>query len=246
VAAEIVAAGGVAIGDSNDIAADPGADALIEATLKEFGRVDVLVNNAGIVSWAGFPEADGDNLARHLAVHLVGAFNCTRAVWPHLAEQGYGRIVMTTSTGVFGLPNNVSYAAAKAAVIGLTRSLASAGVAHGIKVNAIAPGAMTRMAGVPNDNARPELSPVLVAPLVAFLAHEDCPVSGEIYAAGFGRFARLFIASTDGYAHPTGEPTVEDVAAHWAAINDEVGYYIPASLKDWSSAFMAHLRTDRP
>jgi NAD(P)-dependent dehydrogenase (short-subunit alcohol dehydrogenase family) len=244
VAAEIVAAGGDAIADSNDIAGGAGADALIEAALSEFGRVDVLINNAGIVRWAGFPEADADNLTRHLAVHVFGAFNATRAVWPHLAEQGYGRIVMTTSTGLFGLPNNVSYASAKAAVIGLTRSLATAGVGHGIKVNAIAPGAMTRMAGRRADTDRPELSPDLVAPLVAYLAHEDCPVSGEIYTAGFGRFARLFIASTEGYVHPTGKPAVEDVAAHWATINDEIGYYIPADLKDWSSAFTAHLGWD--
>jgi hypothetical protein len=77
--------------------------------------------------------------------------------------------------------------------------------------------------------------------MVAFLAHEDCPVSGEIYAAGFGRFARIFIASTEGYVSETPEPTIEDVARHWAAINDESGYYVPADLMAWSTAFMAHL-----
>src|SRR5207237_4621816 len=105
--------------------------------------------------------------------------------------------------------------------VGLTRSLTTEGAAHGIKVNLIAPAAFTRMAGQPAGEAgAPEMSPDLVAPMVAFLAHEDCPVSGEIYAAGFGRFARIFIASTEGYVHATPKPTVEDVVEHWTTIND--------------------------
>src|SRR4029077_15490904 len=146
-------------------------------------------------------------------------------------------MVMTTSSGMFGLPSNTSYAAAKGAVIGLARSLAIAGADHGIKVNLIAPGAFTRMAG--RGGAPPGMSPSLFAPMAAFLAHEDCPVSGEIYAAGFGRFARMFIAQTEGYVSST--PTVEDVAEHGEAINDETGYYVPADLTEWSESFMAHL-----
>jgi NAD(P)-dependent dehydrogenase (short-subunit alcohol dehydrogenase family) len=240
-----VAAGGVAIADHNDVATTAGAQALVDAALERFGRLDILINNAGIVRWADFPDADADNLARHVAVHVAGSFNTTRAAWPHMVEQGYGRIVMTTSTGVFGLPNNLSYATAKAAVIGLTRSLRTAGVAHGIKVNLIAPAAFTRMAGQTGDEADTQMSPDLVAPMVAFLAHEDCPVSGEIYAAGAGRFARIFIATTQGYVHSVPEPTIDDVAQNWAAINDEAGYYVPADLTDWSAAFMAHLPADR-
>jgi hypothetical protein len=135
-------------------------------------------------------------------------------------------------------------------VIGLTRSLNTTASEHGIKINLIAPAAVTRMAGRAGGGADPteggagstEMSPDLVAPMVAFLAHESCPVSGEIYAAGFGRFARIFIASTEGYVHGTPHPTVEDVAANWATINDERGYYVPADLMSWSSTFMAHLR----
>jgi NAD(P)-dependent dehydrogenase (short-subunit alcohol dehydrogenase family) len=243
VAAEIVAAGGVAVADTSDVASAPSATALVDTAVERFGRLDILVNNAGIMRWAGFPRADADNLASHLAVHVAGSFNTTRAAWPHMVEQSYGRVVMTTSSGMFGLPTNLSYATAKAAVVGLTRSLTTAGAAHGIKVNLIAPAAFTRMAGQPADDApgATQMSPDLVAPMVAFLAHEACPVSGEIYAAGAGRFARIFIASTEGYVHPTAEPTVEDVAEHWATINDETGYYIPADLIGWSAAFMAHL-----
>ncbi len=249
VAAEIVAAGGAAAADSSDVATTAGGEALIRTAVEHFGRLDILVNNAGIIRWAGLPEADAANLESHLAVHATGSFNTTRAAWPHFVAQGYGRIVMTTSTGIFGLPTNLSYAAAKGAVIGLTRSLATAGAAHGIRVNLIAPAAFTRMAGQPVSGGDPAadgadgtpMSPDLVAPIVAFLAHEACPVSGEIYTAGAGRFARIFIASTEGYVHPTSEPTIEDVADHWEKINDETGYFVPTDLMDWSAAFMAHL-----
>ena len=134
-----------------------------------------------------------------------------------MVDQGYGRIVMTTSTGMFGLPDQhlVRHRQGRRSS-GSTRSLTTAGAAHGIKVNLIAPAAMTRMAG-PGVRRPREMSPELVAPMVAFLAHEDCPVSGEIYAAGAGRFARMFIASTQGYVHPGPEPTIEDVAEHWAS-----------------------------
>ncbi|MDH4148536.1 MAG: SDR family NAD(P)-dependent oxidoreductase, partial [Acidimicrobiia bacterium] len=151
VAAEIVAAGGTAAADDSDVATAGGARVLVDAAVERFGRLDILINNAGIIRWAGFPDADIDNLERHLAVHTVGSFNTARAAWAHMVTQAYGRIVMTTSTGMLGLPNNTSYATAKAAVIGLTRSLATAGVAHGIKINLIAPAAYTRMAGQPSD-----------------------------------------------------------------------------------------------
>jgi NAD(P)-dependent dehydrogenase (short-subunit alcohol dehydrogenase family) len=237
VAREIARLGGDAVADANDIATETGAQAVVRAAVDRFGRIDILINNAGIIRWAGFPEADEENLNRHLAVHTVGAFNTARAAWSHMADQNYGRIVMTTSSGMFGLPTNTSYATAKAGVVGLTRSLAVAGRKHGIKVNLIAPAAMTRMAGAGGGPG--EMAPEQVAPLVAYLAHEDCPVSGEMYAAGAGRFSRIFIATTPGYVHPGA--TMEDVAAHWATINDEAGYSVPPDLMSWSATFMRHL-----
>jgi NAD(P)-dependent dehydrogenase (short-subunit alcohol dehydrogenase family) len=245
VATEIAAAGGSAIADGNDVAAASGAQALIGAAVDNFGRLDILVNNAGIMQWAGLPDVDHENVERHLAVHVLGSFNTTRAAWPHMVEQGYGRIVMTTSSGIFGLPKNLSYATAKGGVIGLTRSVATMSEAHGIKVNLIAPAAMTRMAGPdadPDDTSSP-MAPGQVAPLVAFLAHEACPVNGEMYAAGAGRFARIFIASTPGYV--SSEPTIEDVAEHWDEINDDEGYVVPRDLPDWSTSFLAHLPAEQ-
>jgi len=242
VAAEIVAAGGVAIAEASDVSTAEGAQALLDAATSAFGRVDILINNAGINKWAGFPEVDVDSLAAHHAVHVVGSFNTARAAWPHMVEHGYGRIIMTTSAGIFGLLGNLAYATAKGAVIGLTRSLTTEGAAHGIKVNAISPVAWTRMAGPPGNDreAPPYMAPELVAPMVAFLAHEDCPVSGEIYAAGAGRFARVFIAETAGYVDIALEPTIEDVARNWATINDEAGYSVPPDLTAWSATFMEH------
>jgi NAD(P)-dependent dehydrogenase (short-subunit alcohol dehydrogenase family) len=239
---EINSAGGMAMADAHDVSTEHGAGALVATALDSFGRVDVVVNNAGIIRWAGFPDADAENIERHLAVHVLGSFHTARAAWPHLVEQGYGRIVNTTSSGMFGLPNNVGYATAKAGVVGLTRSLATAGAPHGIKCNLVSPAAFTRMAGGADDSPMATtMDPDLVAPMVAYLAHETCPVTGEIYAAGAGRFARIFIAQAEGYVDASGAPTVEDVAAHWAEINDESSYTVPADLMAWSAAFMAHL-----
>ena len=146
---------------------------------------------------------------------------------------------MTTSAGLLGLPNNTAYATAKGGVVGLTRSLSTAGSPHGIKVNAIAPAAFTRMAG--RGEPPPDMDPALVAPLVGYLAHESCPVTGEIYAAGAGRFARMFLATTEGYVHHGAAPSVEDVMANWGEINDRSTYTVPGDLMEWSTDFLSHL-----
>ena len=235
---EIVAAGGKAVADTHDVSTQAGAQAIIDAGLDAFGRLDVLVNNAGIIRYGGLPEVDLESLERHLAVHLLGSFNTMRAAWPSFLAQGYGRVVLTTSSGLLGLANNLGYAAAKSGLIGLARSAKLAGEPHGITVNLIAPAAITRMGG--DEAAMPAMPSEAVAPIVAYLAHESCPVSGEIYTAGGGRFGRLFIASTEGYLQQ--DATIEDIADNWTAINDETGYSVPADLMDWSSTFLGHLR----
>ena len=211
-------------------------------TVAEFGRLDIVINNAGIIRWAAFPDADAENLASHLAVHVAGSFNTTRAAWTHMVEQRYGRIVMTTSTGMFGLPDQHLVRHRK----GRRHRSHTQPHARGPPLGSRSTSSHRRRR--PAWRAR---SPVLrkcrlalVAPMAAFLAHESCPVSGEIYVAGAGRFARLFLASTRGYVHPGPEPTIEDIAAHWAAINDEAGYFVPADLMAWSETFMAHLREE--
>lgn len=255
---QIIAAGGKAVADTNDVSTEAGGEAIVDTALDTFGRIDILVNNAGIIKWGGLPEVDLPNLERHLDVHLIGSFNTMRAAWPYFIDQGYGRVVLTTSTGMLGLANNLSYAAAKAGIIGLARSAKLAGDPHGIKVNLIAPAAMTRMGGgnpqgeeAQPTPGQPYMPSDEVAPMVAFLAHENCPVTGEIYTAGAGRFARLFIASTEGYANESKnenentQSTIEDVANNWHTINDETGYYIPTDLMAWSTKFLKHQFTQR-
>lgn len=250
VADEVVAGGGIAISDAHDVSSEGDATAIIDAAIAAYGRVDIVINNAGIVRWADLPAADLPYLQSTLDVHLVGSFNVTKAAWPHMVEQGYGRVVMTTSTGMLGLPGNLAYAAAKAGVVGLARNLRLSGAEHGIKVNLVAPVASTRMGGAPSSDVDaseipPAMSPAMVAPLVAYLCHESCPASGEIYVAGGRRFSRIFIAATNGYVQAEGEPTPEDVAANWSAINDEAGYYVPMDLPAWAAEHMKHLdRTD--
>lgn len=252
VAAQITAAGGTAVADTHDVGREDGCHALVETAMREFGRIDIVVNNAGISRFATFPEADAENLERTLDVHVRGTWHTTRAAWPHMVRQGYGRVVTTTSTGMFGLPDNLAYATAKGALIGFTRSLSVRAASHGILVNCIAPNAVTRpstSAAKPNittaqqDPARVQaMQTSLVSPMVAYLAHEDCTVNGEILVAGGHRFARWFLAVTPGYRSASeGAPTVEEVAAHWDEINDQNGYYVPENLYDWASRFLGHL-----
>lgn len=242
---EIAAAGGVAVADGNDVSTAEGGQQIIDRAVERFGRVDIVVNNAGNVRFAGIADADADTLDSHYAVHVRGSFNTVRAAWPHMVAQNYGRIVMTTSHGIFGAPNNLSYAMAKAGTIGLARAIKTNAGDQDIKINLIAPAAVTRLAAKDPDADPPpapaDMEPDLVSPVVAYLAHESCPVSGEIYSAGAGRCSRVFLAETPGYVHPgiTGL-TVEDIADNWAAINDEAGYHVPTDLISWSGDFLAH------
>ncbi len=241
---EILDGGGEAVADTHTVATPEGGQAIVRAAIEAFGRIDIVVNNAGIVRDKPFREITQDQLAPLIDVHLNGAFYVTRPAWLAMREQGYGRVINTTSAaGLLGSAGMSSYGAAKTGLIGFTRVLAAEGAKHNIKVNGIAPIAATRMLThamaeaeqVRGGQLEPAdhdmmnaitslLDPALVSPVVAFLAHEDCPVSGEIYTAGAGQVARFFIGRTRGhYAR-----TVEDVRDHLAEIRDDTGYTIPA------------------
>ncbi|MFT4123849.1 MAG: SDR family NAD(P)-dependent oxidoreductase [Microbacteriaceae bacterium] len=252
---EIVAAGGEAVADTHSVGTEEGCQAIIDTAIRAFGRVDVLVNNAGISQWATFPEAGADNLEITLDVHLRGTWHTTRAAWPHMIEQGYGRVITTVSTGMLGLANNLAYATAKGALMGFTRSLSVTAAPLGIRVNAIAPNSVTRPSettgGKGNVAAGGQMPAAIaaamatdnVSPMVAVLGHESCPVNGEILVAGARRFGRWFLGFSEGWLAPVEEvPTPEAVIAHWDEINDLDGYYVPASLDEWSGRFMRHLR----
>jgi NAD(P)-dependent dehydrogenase (short-subunit alcohol dehydrogenase family) len=238
VAREIRDQGGDAVADTHSVATPGGGEAIVQTALDTYGRIDILVNNAGILRDTPFPDMTPDRLDPVLDVHLKGAFHVTRPAWIAMREQGYGRVVNTTSAvGALGSPGRSNYGAAKAGLIGLTRILALEGAQHGIKANAIAPLAVTRMltqastgtgsaASTMISSLAGKLDPALVSPVVAFLAHEDCPVTGEIYTAGAGQVARFFTGRTRGYHHPG--LSMEDVRDNLAEIRDETGYTTPA------------------
>jgi NAD(P)-dependent dehydrogenase (short-subunit alcohol dehydrogenase family) len=250
---QIEAAGGAAVASYADVSAVEGGASVIGTAVRHFGGIDIVVNNAGNMVWASLPEATAETIDAHWAVHVRGSFNTLHAAWPYFLEKNYGRVVLTTSVGMFGLMDNIGYAIAKASMIGMAKSLTVGRKDADININCIAPNAMTRLAArTEEEQAQLEPPPAVmdaanVAPMVAYLAHESCQVSGEVYVAGGGRFARLFVGVTPGYLHPglTGA-TVDDVAAHFAAISDETGYYVPGNLMDWAGHYLSHLSRPAP
>ncbi|GMU79390.1 MAG: putative short-chain dehydrogenase/reductase [Acidimicrobiia bacterium] len=231
VVSEIVAAGGEAVASTDTVSTPDGGRAIVAAALEAWGRVDIVVNNAGVLDAEPFEAADEATIDAALTTHLRGAFHVLRPAWPVMREQRYGRVVNTSSGAVFGSPAGLAYQAAKAGLIGLTRGLAVAGGDAGIKVNGLMPTAYTRMTDtIPDDRFREFLetrfTPERVAAAAALLAHERCPVTGELFATGGGRIARVFLGVTQGYV--SDEITPEDVAAHFDEIMATGGFTVPA------------------
>jgi NAD(P)-dependent dehydrogenase (short-subunit alcohol dehydrogenase family) len=206
VVARINAAGGTAVANTGDVGTQSGAESVVQTALDAFGRIDVVVNNAGIVQFHKFADYPDDEFARMLAIHLHGTWFVTRAAWPHLRSQRYGRVINTVSRGAFfGDSQGAAYAAAKGATYGLTRALAVEGRAEDIKVNAVTPTAWTPLYARAPD-VTPERRKVLeeqfptdlVAPVVVALAHASCPFTGEVIGAAGGNVYRAFMAQTPG------------------------------------------------
>lgn len=202
---EITDAGGEAIGNANSVAERDGASAIVEAAIESWGRIDILINNAGIAPFARFDELSGNDIERIVGVHLMGHIWMCRAAWPHMAAQGYGRLVNVSSgVAVMGLPTQSVYAASKLGVVGLTRSLAAEGSKLGIRANAIMPAAdtlawQTMLQPGFSKNARENgLLPELVAPVAMWLAHSNCSVSGKVIHAAAGAVSEVFISETAG------------------------------------------------
>ena len=226
---EVKAAGGEAVANYDSVATPEGGRAIVRTALDTWGRVDVIVNNAGILRDASFKNMDAGKLDPVLEVHVKGAFNVTQPAWEVMREQGYGRIVNTSSAaGIFGNFGQSNYGTAKMGLVGLTRVLAVEGAKYDIKVNAIAPVARTRMTEDILGPLADKLEPELVTPIVTWLAHEDVPVTGEVYSVGGGRVARIFTAVTPGIADP--KLTAETVRDRFDEIRDETGYAVPADL----------------
>jgi NAD(P)-dependent dehydrogenase (short-subunit alcohol dehydrogenase family) len=228
---EIKAAGGEAVANYDSVATPEGGKAIIQTALDSFDRVDILINNAGILRDAAFKNMDAEKLEPVIDVHLKGAFYVTQAAWGPMRKQNYGRIVNTSSAaGIFGNFGQTT-TAAKAGLVGFTRVLAVEGAKNNIKANAIAPVAKSRMTEDLLGPLVDKLGPEFITPVVAWLAHEDCPVTGEVYSCGGGHVARVFTGVTPGFTD-TESLTVEDIRDNFDQIRDLDGYAVPANLTE--------------
>lgn len=226
---EIKAFGGTAVTNHDTVATAAGGRAIVQSALDAFGRLDILINNAGIIRDKAFHKMDEEMIDAVVDVHLKGALFVSQPAFTVMREAKYGRIVNTSSaSGLFGNFGQANYGAAKAGIAGLTRVLAIEGGAHGIKVNAIAPIAATRMTEGILGDLTSMVSPDSVSPVVAYLAHEECAANGKVYSVSGGRVAEIFVAETQGAL--LSELTPEAVRDQLDAIEDPENYHQPTSL----------------
>jgi NAD(P)-dependent dehydrogenase (short-subunit alcohol dehydrogenase family) len=238
--------GGAAIGNGDDVSTPEGARGLVSAARDEWGRVDIVVNNAGIAHNSPFAELDPADYLRMMSVHLNGSCFVTQAAWRQFLEQDYGRVVMTASqAGLYGMPYNVHYSGAKMATIGLARGLALEARDRNVRVNVLCPGALSRMMGVgvfDKDFARrmrTYMQPEKVAPIVGWLSDERCPVTGQIFNVRGGLVSWVFAGETLGYFDP--ELSMESIAAHFEEICDRTGYITPSTGTDATNNMLRHV-----
>jgi NAD(P)-dependent dehydrogenase (short-subunit alcohol dehydrogenase family) len=229
-AEDIRGAGGAATPCVASVATADGAASIVDTALSTYGRLDILVNNAGLVAGTSFPEESDDDFRRHFDVHVLGTVMATRAAWPHLGAQGYGRIVNTTSGSVFGLNFFTAYVGAKGALLALTRSLAILGEPHGIHVNAVMPSAdrpsaLRETTAPAVGKGTGVFSAEMTAHAAAWLCHEQCPANGEIIASGGGRVSKVFLGETRGFADAN--LTMEVVRDRWDEVLDTTRFDIP-------------------
>jgi hypothetical protein len=233
---EITDAGGQAVACCASVSEESSAEQIVNAAIESFGRLDIVVNNAGIHDPGLFSDLTMGQFHRMLEVHYLGTLFVIRSAWPLMMRAGYGRVVNTVSEAMLGgVEELTSYGAAKGAVFGLTRNLATEGQAHGIRVNAIAPRAYTRLSAEHTEKMAAEksipkemlakinasMTPDLVAPAAAFLAHESCPLNGEVLQAGLGGVARIAVLCSQGISKR--ELTPEDIADNLDTIMDMTG-----------------------
>jgi len=242
VVAEIKAAGGNAVANYDSVSTEEGAAGIIKSAVDAFGKIDILVNNAGILrdkSFVNMTDADWDIV---FAVHVKGAYYCTKAAWPLLREQKYGRVVLTSSaSGIYGNFGQTNYSAAKMALVGLGQTLALEGEKYNIRVNIVAPIAASRMTeSLMPPNILEKLAPECVSPVVAYLCSENIDVNGELYEVGAGAVSRIEWIRSKGLAMDPDKITVEAVAEAWKKINDMSDAKITRAIGESTQATLAH------
>ncbi len=246
---EIEVAGGVAVASHDSVATPEGGDAIVQSALKTYGRLDAVVSNAGIFDTAPFDELEVDDWRRMLNVHVDGGFFLSQPAYRVMKAQGYGRFVfIASSAGLFGQPNSAHYAAAKAALLGLTNVIAIEGAEHGILANTMLPFGYSRMVTetigeLPEDSEfLHAIDPQWVVPIVTYLSSKACDVSHHNYSACAGRFARVFVGLAEGWLAERGKPpTAEDVAAHLAEVTATEPFTIPGSIFDEVAGIVSRL-----
>lgn len=227
---EIVNAGGEAFANGASVTDASQVEAMVKETIERWGRVDILINNAGILRDKTFTKMTLDDFRTVVEVHLMGAVNCTKAVWDIMREQKYGRIVMTTSSsGLYGNFGQSNYSAAKMALVGLMQTLSLEGEKYNVRVNCLAPTAATRMLeGLLPEESLKALAPSAVSPAVAVLVSEDAPTR-MILCAGAGSFEAAHITMTQGIHIGTGDDTCHVLEEKLAQVSDRKGEFIPAT-----------------
>jgi NAD(P)-dependent dehydrogenase (short-subunit alcohol dehydrogenase family) len=241
---EINESGGTAVANYDSVATPEGGEAIIQTALDNFGRCDIVINNAGILRDKSFAKLEPQNLEIVLDVHLKGAFYVTQPAFKAMKENNYGRILFASSgAGIFGNFGQSNYGAAKMGLVGLCNVLAVEGAKNNIKCNAIAPVARTRLTESLLGPLAEKLDPEFVTPLVAYLVSEQCELSHEIFDVGGGRYARIFVGLGSGWNAPNGQvPSVEELAANFEQVRSTDEFIIPQSIAEETGAIMKALQ----
>jgi NAD(P)-dependent dehydrogenase (short-subunit alcohol dehydrogenase family) len=241
---QINESGGTAVANYDSVATPEGGAAIIQTAVDNFGKVDILINNAGILRDKSFMKLEPANLEIVLDVHLKGAFFVTQPAFRVMKENNYGRIVFASSgAGIFGNFGQTNYGAAKMGLVGLCNVLAVEGAKNNIKCNAIAPIAKTRLTETLLGPLAEKLAPEYVTPLVAYLVSEQCELTHEIFDVGGGRYARIFVGMGSGWTAPKGAvPSVEELAANFEEVRSTSDFTIPTSIADETKAIMESMK----
>jgi NAD(P)-dependent dehydrogenase (short-subunit alcohol dehydrogenase family) len=228
---EIEAAGGTAVANYDSVSTPEGGEAIVQSAVDNFGRVDVAINNAGILRDRSLIKMSPEEWDAVLDVHLRGAYCVSRPAFRVMKENNYGRFVFTASAaGVFGNFGQGNYGAAKMGLVGLSNVVSQEGLKNNIKSNVIAPIALTRMTTGIMDNLGLKLDPEYVTSMVVYLSSEECEQTHEIYSVGAGRYARIFVGLCPGWADAEADHvTAEGVRDHLDQIRDPSGYAIPGN-----------------